>query len=465
MKTTLSSEIAVLVMFAFSALAFGDSRDQTREKDRQDAAESAPQAQEGNIENIDSYIDPYYQATPDVATAMVSFSESVSGDLRRKGGLSVGTAGIYDSNVFEDGSSNPSDVFTLFEARVFKNALTPRSEFHMDYRAGYRLYQNATTLDDLEHEAVVFYRYRQSPRLGFSFGNDISRLPNDNLTGTNSPITRRIRNRNFHNNVIFSREPVLRNGFHAGMDYRLTRQSGIGLEFNHRYIDYTDQPDRATKNESRIEIDYRYSMNEWVTLRNNYRIAFDHYNDEALRNRLHRLELLGLDYMIPFSPTWTIFAAGGMDFAEQNSNVRSTATVRAGVMRKSPSTNLVFEYQRGFRPVNGTRSTLRTNLVTAYFVQRLSRRLNFRVVSAFEQGRALFESGELRTWSGGTGFEFALHPNLVVNANAGYVSQRGDVLTDLPQISRYVVYAGLQYLFPRPRRGRRETVAPAPSLP
>ncbi len=397
MKTIVSSEIAVLVMFVFSALAFGDSRDQVREKDRQEAAAAESTSREGNVENIDSYIDPYYQATPDVATAMVTFSESVSGDLRRKGGFSVGTSGIYDSSVLEDGS--PSDIFTLMEARVFKNALTPRSEFHMDYRAGYRLYQNATTLDDLEHEAVVFYRYRQSRRLGFSIGNDISRLPNDNLTGTNSPIVRsvrRLRNRTFANNIIFSREPVLRNGFNAGMNYRLTRQSGIGLAFDHRYMDYTDQPDRTTKNESRIRIDYRYSISEWVTLRNNYRIAFDHYNDDEVgRSRLHRLELLGLDYMIPFSPTWTIFAAGGMDFAEQNSDVRSNATVRAGVMRKSPSTNLVFEYQRGFRPVDGTRSTLRTNLVTAYLVQRLSRRLNFQLVSAFEQGRALFESREL----------------------------------------------------------------------
>jgi hypothetical protein len=143
---------------------------------------------------------------------------------------SISVAETWDNNVLlrGEGSGSIGDFLTAVSPSGSLGYRGRRSNFHVDYRGSYYLYQELSDLNAFDQRAGVEYRYRVSRPLSLFASQSLAKSPTTDdvdLPG-----------------VEFRRLGVLRNDFRAGVEARFSARTMLSGSYTLQQVKFDDDP-------------------------------------------------------------------------------------------------------------------------------------------------------------------------------------------------------------------------------
>jgi hypothetical protein len=153
------------------------------------------------------------------------------------------------------------------------------------------------------------------------------------------------------------------------------------------------------------------------------------------------------------SPVWSASFSGGVDIADYYGQTRTWSNASASLTRSSRNNTFALAYHRGFSMAIGMSRLYKSDSVTANFGQRVHRRISFLAAASYWHNGDLYTGG-YDALVARSGLEFLLAQNLAAIAQYVYQYQisRYQDPGYLLDVNQNLVYVGVQYIWPGPRR-------------
>jgi hypothetical protein len=383
-----------------------------------------------------------------------SFVDSVMTDIRNRLGFSLGVYEIYDSNIFNNSSTQEPGTATLVSSRFYTNVANRRSRLHLDYGFGYRKYRQLDNLSASEQTGNVQFSRQVSRRVSLNLADAAALSNSDDGSVFSSGMGLGGMPIGFANDILLERQRIFRNTFTASVDYQLGRRvrlRGYGTHNLYRF----DQRPEDNGQAALLGFGYDHRLNQWLDFSTSAATYIIRPSGNLLGNeatQIHRLQLVGFNTRL--GRTWQIGAGGGIELAEMERR-RNFGISYNGAIRRILSDSLVeIEYSRGFTSGIGWSRTFRSHTVSANVGQRFTTWFNAQASAIYNRSNEFQLAGLVENYSVRSWLEFFLRPELVASMGSIYNNQRTRdlALSYVRPISRYVVYISLQYVVPLVRR-------------
>jgi hypothetical protein len=377
-----------------------------------------------------------------------SFSNAVAWSERNRFGFSLGVNEGYISSVFPNVVDKHSSTLTALSGNIFANFGRRKSRLHFDYGAGYRFYQQQSTMNGIDHYGTISYTYQTSRKSRFQLSDIVSSSLNDPFSSTSPSLATTIDwTPSPSYSVLFLPQRVTQNQAEARFSADLTRSTHISVFGSYTSYWY-DKQLFGDINAAQVGAGLDQRITNWLFLTSTYSTYLNTV-DERLRDyQIHRLEVGRFRFML--SRNVELFASGGLELADTRDQFRTEGMFRAGISRTT-ETNLIYaNYQRTMISALGYRRVLPSDVVSVGLGQRLTDRTNFRLSGSYMRSSDFDAAGLLRGYSGQAQFEYALLSSLFASINYNYQYQKNSItlLQDIPRFDRSMVFVRLQYAWP-----------------
>ena len=377
-----------------------------------------------------------------------SMAESMLDGTRHHIGFTLGVYGAYTSNVFASYQQRRDSVFSSFVPRVFINLGKRKSQLHVSFGGGYRLYNGHRDLDSADYYGNARYSLALSKRTTLQITDRMSSSKNDAGSFVYAPIFAPIAaSSGSYYDILLSRQRVTRNAMAASLNFQVGKKHNFGVFTG--YDSYRYQVDSPV-NANVIEVggDYRVNLTKWLVLSNSYATYLTNVDERFRDARIHRLEAGGLDFRL--SRTWRFWASGGVEVSQYQGVNRVGPSATASVFHMSRKAAVNIMYHKGFASAVGLSRVLNSDNFNARMGYRVTSWILATLQAAYYRSSEQSGAGILRTLWGGGGFEFALVNGLVASVNYSYQNQKAQYFTTSTQLglNRYVARLGLQYFWP-----------------
>ena len=435
MNHKLCYSFLVMVLFAAGAMA--------QETQRAESSESADESTK----------DSRKQAKSERSPSTVSFTDSLFLGMGNNTTFSVGMFEGYNSNILSQvGSASPGrlpDSITSLYTRLFTHTEGRNARLSVDYATGYRFYAQSCELNSAEHRGTFAFRTKPSRRSWFELSEYVASLSNDSYTLLSQPLASNELGTDFSQQVLLDRQRVFTNVAKAELGYELSRRTQLSL-----YGSYVVQRFEASPLHNAdgflLGLHFQRQFNRWVAFETNYQFKLSEFNNQFGQANIHRFEIGGLNYRL--QPTLTLFASGGVEYAEFQEAYQPGAAVRGGIAKQTRTTNLSLEYQRGFASSLGLGTLTQGNAVAVRLNRRVNSWMNILASSTYSRNLAFVgpdqTSAPLYIFQVQPGLQFAVRRNLIFSLTYDYFTQNTDTYgLSVGDSSRYYIAFGFEYVF------------------
>jgi hypothetical protein len=382
--------------------------------------------------------------------------DDVFGGLHNRWGFALSAYQAYTDNVSSSGETNLGSGITAFIPRTFFNFGRRRSRLHLDLSAGYRMYNQHREMNSWDYFGNASYSYELSRRTNLAISNQFTSSYNDSwsFVSFNSPI-------NYDaissNEVMFNRQRITRNAVSAILGRRFGRKARVELIGQHHLYRYSDGSLDNTQAVGGGGT-FDYQLTRWLDFSSRY--TYLHHLDERYPDtQIQRFEVGGFHFNL--TRAWQIWGGGGVDIGNREGEsmigtgvAEVSEDINAGTSYATDKSSVSLTYQRGFTSGIGISRLLVSDVYSADFNHRFSRRISANIEAYYYRSREVnAENGLLETLSVGGGFQFALLPSLIVSTSGSYQKQQTDRFSVQGlNLNRFSIYVGLQYVWPSLRR-------------
>lgn len=384
-----------------------------------------------------------------------TLSDRPAWDRRNSFGFTLGVLGFYDSNLFGGPEFKQAEEAVIFMPRLFANLGTRKSMLHADYQFGYRMFPDRRDLDAKNHEGGIEYSYEASRRTRFSISDRGRFGPNDFLLFTGQPLI--VPNQGepgLNAQVFFDQQPMWYNALGGTASHQWSRSNSFETSAYYNTFHYDAHPGENTSSVLVLATDDHRLNRRWsLSGAGSYELID---SVSGLRDgRIVRF-VGGLKFQLGRS--WEIAGrAGGerVHFAVTDQNL---TTYEAALTRTSLINRFDLRYSRRSQYQLGLAGLNMSDTAEMVWDQRLGARMALQLISRYWRTSGLAFYGRLETISAGAGIEYAAHPSIVLSLSGNYFYQRAlHPAVGLPDltIDRYIVFAGITYLYPSMKRELR----------
>ncbi len=379
-----------------------------------------------------------------------SFVDDVFQNIRHAAGFSLGAYESYFSDMPNNAGPTMSGPATALVANVFLNLGRRRARFHTDFSMGYWIYNKHKQGGPTEQRVQGQYGFQTSRRTSILFSDELSSSPNwygsflGPVLGQQSPIP------GFSTEVFPERQRITRNVASGTFGYQPTRKVSLGVTAG--YVTYLfGREDIGRVNALQLGATYDHQLTNWLSLSNGFSTYLNRVDERFQDARIHRLQVGGFKFRL--GRAWTATVGGGVEYLDTAGLRQVGESVTAALSWGTLSHTMSLNYHRGFFSAIGLARVFQSDQAMVAFGSRLSRWINLQLSSSYMRGSGVEQSGSLEYLLAHAGLEFALPADLVASLGGMYVNQRGHDMGTLSMVrERYIVSAGLQYVFPG--RGR-----------
>jgi hypothetical protein len=368
-------------------------------------------------------------------------------NLRRPIGFSIGAYHFYTPDALISSSGKESAEFTSITPRLFAHIHGKKSELHLDYTFGHRMYVRRGNLNSSDHSASLnFQRYltrRSSLLISDSFQSGFN---DEGVTSSNSIGTPLIDDQaGFNSETYFKRQRLISNTSTAGVSVQTGRKSNVHILLGHNYRRYNGE--HFDTQDLLAGIGGSYQLNKWMSFESNFTTYLKTAGKSAQRVNIQRLQIVGLRYQTKSKIEF--LSSGGLEYTRYSGASKAAVGIQAGVSKTSNSMHLTVVYHNGFTSAFGQGAVLNGHNVLAAVDQKLSRRISYQTGLNITQAKSFAKDGALRTRTANAGLSIVLQSHTVANVSASYISQHsGSIFANSPSIDRYTIAAGIQYYLP-----------------
>ena len=382
-------------------------------------------------------------------------TQNPSRDSRNSFGFSVEAMGMYDNNPYGSGSLNQQDMAEVFAPSIFATLSHRKLMMHVEYQLAYRRYPDDHTLTSTTNDGGFELAYEKSKRLSFSVQDHARSGPNDflSLSGGGTGLYS-ISGLMPTQQVFFDRQRIVSNSALASMSFKATRNNTFAFTTDHEQSQFSvNTVENTTTARAMASENYQVSKswgisgevsNQWVTSVSGIRSG-------------RILEFLG-GLNIRVSKGFSIQGRAGVEEVHSGLGPKYSSTGEASFSHTSRTNNISVSYSLRSGYQLGLAGLNRNDSVTGSFDQKLGRYVTFHLQSTYFRTIGLAYYGHLSTMASSGGFEFSVHPSVVLTLSGNYMDQRQGTTTNNAatlNASRTMLMAGVSYLFPpvKPKRG------------
>jgi len=154
--------------------------------------------------------------------------------------------------------------------------------------------------------------------------------------------------------------------------------------------------------------------------------------------------------------SWDISAKVGAERVQDDLGHRGAEIYEASIRRVSNLNRIHIQYRHRSGYQIGLDRLNRYHGITGYFDQQLGSHLTMHLLSRFYR-TSTDTYGNVDTLGGGAGLDYAVHPSFALTIFGHYLFQQTGSSPFSPEFrtDRYIIYAGLHYLFPSVKRESR----------
>jgi hypothetical protein len=347
---------------------------------------------------------------------------------------------------------------TMLYPQIFSNFRGKRSNFHLDYSVGYRMYQGqrGRGLNTATHSGLMTWDLRLARSTDFQLTDWFSSSPNDYGFSLGQPgqsfLLSQVQIQPIYTqDILVNRQRLVRNSLTASVSQRVGKKTSVSLFGTYDYLQYGKASFKDIQG-FQAGVRLQYQFKKWLFLDSSYSTYLNNAVYGALRSStIHRLQVGGFRFQI--SPAIQLFTMGTVEYSHYLGAGHAVAGVVAGLARNSKSNSILLSYHHGLAALSpGT--ILEGDDVSLAFRHRLSSRFALLTDAAYMQGVGFDPGASLRIGSGTGGIQMGVLRNLVASMNVGYASQHLSNLSfSAPNVRYYTAYVGLQYFMPA-LRGR-----------
>jgi hypothetical protein len=385
-----------------------------------------------------------------------SFAEGIITNVRNKVGLALNFSEGYGSNPYNYNDNSLSfarpATYSVMSGNIFFNFQKKDTQFHFDYGGGYFYYngQGHGMLNGHNLGLGQFnYSFKISRRSALRLADSLQLTYTDGPIPLSQDAPQLQIQAAFGQEVALQRQRFISNSLGASYNYQLSRKSDLDVFTNYRFYLYGLDKQSNTNGVS-VGASYSYQLKKWLSLGGSYSVYLQKPDSGFNKANINRA-LVG-PFTFQLRPTVHLFASGGMEFARQNGQNYQVASFQGGISKTGPTTGLSFGYHRGLSAVIGSGGLMQSDSVSANVVQRLTKRINAQVSTAYFKG-SLFQSGPSNIPYGSgrnliaqAGLEFSLRSNLVASLSYYYLDQLArNLALNWPRVTRYNASFRIQY--------------------
>jgi len=360
-------------------------------------------------------------------------------------GLSLGILGLYDSNYLGTASLQQGQAIISFAPRLFANVRRRNSLLNLNYQVMYRRYPGGGTADATDHSASLGYEVRPWRGTNIRLMDNVRYGPNDIRSSANAASA------DSSQQVFSDSQNMLSNSLSGGVSITSGRRNRLDISGSHSLIRFNSRPDENTTSARVRAIDeYQWTRrwyldveasNDWVRSANSAR------NASILR-------FLG-GPALKTAGGWTLGIQVGGDRTQLVSEASMQPSYGASVTKVSATTRAAFQYWRRSSYQIGLSGIHRADSIVARLEHRFGTRLTVNLQTQYYRTFGIESIDQLKTISGGAGFEYAIIPSVLASMSVNYMYQRqrfpSATMEDL-NVNRYMASIGLYYFYPATKR-------------
>jgi hypothetical protein len=390
-------------------------------------------------------------------SARLSLIEGITDNTATHLGFAFSSYEMYTTDAFQ-GTTSEGVTSTMLYPQIFTNVHGRRSQLHLDYSLGYRMYQHQRGINTSAHTALMSWNMRLARSTFFQFSDSFSSSPNDYGFSLGQPVQfsqfsqlSEIQIQPIYSQeILVNHQRLVRNSAAAGVSHDVSRKMTVSLLGSYDYLKYR-QAGFANTHGFQVGLRLAYQFTKWLFLDSSYSTYLNSVNSALGSSSIQRLQVGGFRFRI--SPTTQLFTTGTVEYTHDLGG-RTVAGFEGGLSRSSKSNSIRINYHRGLSTTSGPGTILQGNDVTLAFVHRLSARMSFQMDGTYMNGLGFLRGASLQSFYGNGGIQIRLQRNLVASTNVGYISQQQRKLPfSAPNLKGYTAFVGLQYFMPA-LRGR-----------
>jgi hypothetical protein len=387
-----------------------------------------------------------------------SFVDEVFQDSRHIYGFSIGAFEIYNSDLYTSSSEKTPAAISAFNGRVFANyGRRGRSTLHLDYSISYEIYNRYRELDAPDHFGNLLYKNKLSRRFSLELYDQVSSLINDN-TSTLTPVLAPPSSLPpLTNDFILERQRVARNQAGGRLDYQVARRSRLEV-YGEYVINRYQTEDVLNFDGVQVGVGYEHRLTRWLYFSGSYSTYMNNADNQFRNTIIQRIQVGGFHYRL--RRRWDLYANGGVEIAD----TRTVGTYvtgygscgmiwqpRFGIFELSYNHTLTSPV--GVNWSSGASRVLGSDIVTGSWGRRLLPQLDLQVAASYSRSGDLEYAGLLEGFGARAGLNYLVVPHIVATAGYSYQNQRNTIAeaVNLLNVNRYMVYVGLQYVWPTNR--------------
>jgi len=425
----------------------------TNPEDQQQVREALPTSQV-QAEAVQAVPIPAGHAEAPRSLGSQTFEGDVFRSARNHWGFSVSAYEAYSTDVSTSSEPRQESGITAFIPRGFFNLGGRRSSFHLELGTGYRHYNRLEDLNSWDYYGNADYSHRFSRRATLQVSDQFRSSYNDSSSFISGYSPLGYNSQSSSSEVLFNRQRITANTITGRLDYQSRRNGRFGVFVGHGFYNYADNTLRNSRG-TNLGGEFEYQLARWLSFSTGYNLSFNNAEGSTWDGQIHNLRIANLDFHL--TRYWRIWAGGGVAFANYQNDTPPSESVNAGIEYASRNSALSLRYERGYSSAMGLATLMETDTITVAVTQRIRNWLRAWLQPYYYRSRDQSSGGLLKTFTGGGGFEFALHHNLFLTISGFLENQRE---SDTPihglGLNRITTYAGLQYVWPSRRRGDYE---------
>jgi hypothetical protein len=377
-----------------------------------------------------------------------SLVDDIFANPRHNLGFSVGAFGVYQDNLYQTSRYQQTARSVMPTARIFANLGRRKSIFHLDYGAGYQLYNNRRGLDGLEQLGSASYSYLASRNASINIQDFFSSSHNGNLFSTildpsGSPP-------GFSTEIMLPRQRIIQNNLTATLGFNTHKNNfsifaGYNL-YRYEYNMHQDLDGFSTG------ASYSRQITKWFFLSSSYYTYVNKVDPIYRGTLINRLQIGGVRFKL--GREWEAEIGGGVELAITYGENLWREEATASLTWNSRSHTFSVRYHRGFYSTVGISGVFGSDEGRVEFGSRLTDRLNLQLSAFYQHGSNFYSNGistagSIDYYSALGGLQFRLFEGLIASGNVSYRNQHTRYITGLPAtLETYVAAAGIQYIFP-----------------
>jgi hypothetical protein len=403
-------------------------------------------------ETEESEKDPRRKTKSEQAHPRVSFTDSLLLGMGNNATLSFGLYEGYNSDILSDtgrasGVRRPDTITSLY-GRFFAQAQRRKSQFSLDYSSGYRIYQQTSGFSGAEHRGSLAFRLQSSRRSWIEVSEHVVSVPNDSHSLLSQPLAPTELGAGISQQAFVDRQRVFSNLAKTELGFELGRRSQLSVSGSYLIQRFRGRPSLDADG-FLIGLKFQRQFNRWLTFKTNYQFELSEFNNQLGEANINRFDIGGFNYRL--RPSLTLFASGGVEYAEFQETYRPGAMFRGGISKETPTTHFALEYQRGFNSSLGLGTLARGNAFALRLNRRITSWMNILASSIYSRNEAFTgreqASEPFDIFQAQPRLEFAARPNLIFSVGYDYLNQHSRGLeVILPSVNRYYVTFGFEYI-------------------